>query len=42
MNKMLKPKNVIDASPHGAKLETKNEVNIYSANGSTEYSTANS
>jgi len=38
----LKPKNVIDASPREAKLETKNEVNIYSANGRTEYSRANS
>lgn len=38
----LKPKNVIDISPYDAKLETKNEVNIYSANGRTEYSRANS
>jgi hypothetical protein len=36
MNKLLlqlKPKNIIDASSHEAKLDTKNEVNICSANG---------
>jgi len=45
MNKMLlqlKPKNIIDATSHEAKLETKNQVNICSANGRTEYSRANS
>jgi hypothetical protein len=45
MNKMLlqlKPKNIIDATSQEAKLKTKNEVNICSANGRTEYTRTNS